>query len=81
MCAFSIEQESAPIILEVPEAGSKSTVDSEKCSLRQLLTELEDEGITDATVNGHDLRRPAADAETGHRPSKLLLASASSNNM
>ena len=81
LCAFSIEQESASVILEVPEAGSKSTVDSEKCSLRQLLTELEDEGITDATVNGHDLRRPGADAENGPRPSKLSLASGSSNNV
>lgn len=61
------------MILEVPESGSKATVDSEKCSLRALLTELEDEGSIDATVNGHELRRPSPnDSGTGHGPNMWM---------
>ena len=68
MVKFNLENDQAPVVLEVPEEGSKSTADTERCSMRQLLRELEDEGLTDATVNGHELKRPGAGSEHGLTP-------------
>ena len=65
LTAFRIDTDLAPVVLEVPEEGSKATQDCERCSLRQLLHELEDEGLTDATLNGHELVRPGAGSEHG----------------
>lgn len=52
------------VVLEVPDESGKGNVDSEKTTLRQLLQELEDAGITDATVNSHEIHAPHA-AEVG----------------
>ena len=68
MVAFRIDTDLAPVVLEIPEEGSKATQDCERCSLRQLLNELEDEGLTDATLNGHKLVRPGVGSEHGFGP-------------
>ena len=54
------------IVLEVTESNSKSSTDAEKCSWRDLLHELEEEGCVDATINGHEVDRPSpgGDAES-----------------
>lgn len=63
---FECHNDTIPVILEVESESSKATVDSEVCSLRQLLMELENEGIVDCSVNGHALVRPAAtDSDVG----------------
>lgn len=46
------------VVLEVPQEGSKATVDSERNTWRSLLHELETEAsIVDVTINNHDLKR------------------------
>ena len=44
------------VVLEVPDG--KSTADSERCSIRQLLHELEDAGIVDPSINSHEVHAP-----------------------
>lgn len=43
------------VVLEVPDESGKSTVDSSRSPWRQLLEEMENAGVTDTSVNGHDL--------------------------
>lgn len=50
------------VVLEVPDG--KSARDSEKCTIRELLRELEDSGFTDPSINCHDIVAPLA-AEVG----------------
>lgn len=46
------------VVLEVPQEGSKATVDSERSTWRTLLHELEtDADIVDVTINNHELKR------------------------
>ena len=52
------------VVLEVPDESGKGSSDSEKTTLRQLLQELEDAGITDTTLNSHEIHAPHA-AEVG----------------
>ncbi|CAK9070498.1 unnamed protein product, partial [Durusdinium trenchii] len=59
--------DTVPVIFEVQEADKKGCVDSEQCSLRKLLQEMEDEGWTDVTVNSHDLTRPSAEGPDVYR--------------
>ena len=54
------------VVLEVPDESGKGTRDSERCSIRQLLHELEDEGITDPSINSHEVHAPLA-AEVGNQ--------------
>lgn len=63
--------ENLPSQLEIRSATSgprspdgKSTRDSEKCAIRELLRELEDTGFTDPSINCHDIVAPLA-AEVG----------------
>lgn len=51
------------VILEVSEGDKKATSDSERCSWRELLHELEDSGMTDATVNSHDVKHATSSGE------------------
>ena len=51
-------------VLEVQEEGSKSSCDSERAPLQKLFSELEESGITDYTLNGHELVHPSM-AESG----------------
>lgn len=48
------------MVLEVSEAEKKSTYDADACSWKSLLTELEEEGHTDVTINAHELTKPSA---------------------
>lgn len=52
------------VVLEVPDESGKGTTDSERCSIRQLLRELEDSGTTDPSINSHEVVAPLA-AEVG----------------
>ena len=46
------------VVLEIPQDGTKATVDSERSTWRTLLQELEsDAEIIDATINSHTLKR------------------------
>lgn len=44
---------------------SKQCTDAAPCSLRDLVHELEDEGMIDTTLHGHTLERPAVEAGDG----------------
>lgn len=47
------------VVLEVPDENNpKISNDSERCSWNQLLSELSDSGISDATINSHELSTP-----------------------
>ncbi len=48
--------------MEVVKDGSKQTSDSEPCSVRELLHELENEGLIDVVIVGHTSSRPSLDA-------------------
>ena len=48
------------VILEVPQDGSKSCVDSDRSTWRRLLVEMEDEDVIDVSINNHDMKRPGA---------------------
>ena len=50
-------------MLEVQSETSKSTSDSDLCSLRQLLHEFEEEGVVDTTIHNHTCERPGASAD------------------
>ncbi|CAJ1344537.1 unnamed protein product [Effrenium voratum] len=56
----SWKSDAAQVVLEVQEENSKSTSDAEKCSLRELLHDLEEEGVLDTTINSHTVERTAA---------------------
>ena len=61
------------VVLEVPDESGKRSTDSEKTTLRQLLQELEDAGITDTTLNSHDMHAPhAAEVGQGKGPNNPL---------
>ncbi|CAK9118383.1 unnamed protein product [Durusdinium trenchii] len=51
--------------MAVSEGDKKATSDSERCSWRELLHELEDSGMTDATVNSHDVKHATSSGEGG----------------
>lgn len=55
------------MVLEVPDANSKSTSDSQRCSSNQLFQELEDSGVTDYSMNCHDIvHSTVRDSATGN---------------
>ena len=60
-CQWKNDREN--IVLEVTE--QKSTVDTELSRWRSLIQEFEEEGLTDLSVNGHELQRPAAGNPAG----------------
>ena len=49
------------IVLEIKNEEGKGAHDSERCTFRQLLEELQDAGVTDPTINSHDLLAPLVD--------------------
>lgn len=53
----------ARMVLEIAPESGKTTTDSEPCTLRSLLHEMEEEGIVDVGVKGHSCERPGASAE------------------
>ena len=60
-CAWTSENQH--VVLEVPDPGenTKSTSDSDRSSWNQLLQELEEEKVTDPTINSHELLAPVTD--------------------
>ena len=55
--AFTLHSEMSQIVMEVPEENSKATTDADKCSVRQLYHDMEEEGICDATICGHSVKQ------------------------
>jgi hypothetical protein len=50
------------VVLEIPQDGTKATVDSDRSTWRTLLQELESEAeIIDATINSHNLKHANSD--------------------
>lgn len=49
--------ESDMVVLEVDGQSGRGTEDSEISTLKELLMELEEEGLTDVTLNNHELMR------------------------
>ena len=50
------------VVLEVPDKSGKGFEDSDKCSWQQLLNEMLKNGVTDASINSHELHAPIAAA-------------------
>jgi len=48
------------IILEIAKTDTRATHDSEICTWRDLLKDMEESGTTDITINSHELVRPSA---------------------
>ena len=58
------------VVLEVPDANGKGSIDSDPCTWHQLLKEMEESGVTDCSINSHDLHAPlAAAVDQGWDPS------------
>ena len=63
-CAWKSDAE--PVVLEIPASeGCKTNQDAEVCSLRELLHELEESGVTDATINSHECNRAPVAGQAG----------------
>ncbi|CAK9108659.1 Uncharacterized protein SCF082_LOCUS50563 [Durusdinium trenchii] len=60
------------VVLEVPDESGKSTVDSSRSPWRQLLEEMENAGVTDTSVNGHDLVASTMAPASGGTPNYLI---------
>ena len=61
-------RDSDAVVLEIQESQKKSTSDSDMCSWRELLRELEEEGLCDVTINSHELVRGAASEDGSLSP-------------
>jgi hypothetical protein len=60
VCQWTSEEQH--VVLEVPDGeDSKSTSDSERTSWAQLLQEMEENKVSDPTINQHDLHAPVTD--------------------
>ena len=57
-CAW---KSSDSVVMEVTINGRAS--DSEPCSRRQMMLELEEAGLVDASINGHNCAHPPAASE------------------
>lgn len=54
------------VVLEIQSETSKQCTDSSPCSLRDLIRELEEEGIVDVKLHGHSCERPSdVDSSSG----------------
>lgn len=51
--------DSMHVVLEIPDDSSKSTTDSQRCSWNQLFKEIEDQGVTEYSVNSHIVVPPS----------------------
>ena len=59
-CQWTSENQS--VVLEIPDdENSKSTSDSERCTWAELLAEMEENKVTDPTINLHELHAPVMD--------------------
>ena len=54
---FTVQSEMTQLIMEIPEENSKATNDADKCSVRELYHDMDEEGIIDATICGHTVKR------------------------
>ena len=59
-CLITWTNDRSHVVLEISDEKSKGTSDSERCSWRALFHEFEDQGITDATINSHEMKAPVA---------------------
>lgn len=59
------ETDVSPVVLEIQSETSKATHDSEPASLREVLQQLEEEGIVDTSLHCHECERPEATADHG----------------
>lgn len=60
---FKFNTDTMLFILEVQSESSKATSDSELCTMRKLLQEMEEEGIVDTSLMGHSVERPGTQAD------------------
>lgn len=50
------------VVLEVPDESGKGSTDSSRSTWQSLMGEMEDNGVTDCAINGHDVVAPMAPA-------------------
>ena len=62
------------VVLEVPGENGKGSNDAEKCSIRQLLHEMEDSGVTDASLNCHEVMQPLSEVGGGDDMSMMMCS-------
>ena len=56
-CEFN--SSSDVVIMEVPGPANRASQDSEPCTIKQMMIEMESAGLVDLTLNGHKLERSA----------------------
>ena len=61
---FVLEHDTQSVILETMPPGKRTPKDTEKCSWRTLLIDMETEGLIDSKVHGHDTNRPDGAVQT-----------------
>ena len=59
------------VVLEIQSENSKSTNDAEPCTFRELLHELEENGVVDVSLHAHSVERPGPSEETGSGASTI----------
>lgn len=57
---FRVTTDSIKVVLEITPESGKTTSDSEVCTLRNLMHEMEEEGFVDIKVKNHSCERPGA---------------------
>lgn len=65
--------EKSEVVLEVPDESGKGLQDSDKCSWKQLFHEMLKSGVTDASINSHEVHAPmAAPVDQGQEPKSRM---------
>ena len=59
------------VVLEIQSENSKSTADAEPCTLRELLHELEENGVVDVSLHAHSVERPGTSEDSGSGASTI----------
>ena len=62
---FRTTNDAMKVVLEIAPESGKTTTDSEPCTLRNLLHEMEETGMVDVKLKGHSCDRPGASSEGG----------------
>ena len=63
------------VVLEMPNESGKGTCDAEVSSYRSLLHEMEEEGVIEVTLNGHECHRPPASGDKASKDDSFSLSS------
>ena len=57
LVTFELHSDLTLLVMEVAGASARSNTESEPATLKTILEEMEEAGLVDVTVNGHNLQR------------------------